>query len=100
MDTPSPMLASSVVPNTSVQDAYLAKAVSTNEIMVVYLTNGVKLTGKILHADTFSFIMTISGSEAGPNSIGQLVFKSGTASILPHKDAKKIPQQNLVSRNY
>lgn len=65
-------------PPQSVQDVFLAQLVRTRSPVTVFLTNGVKLQGRVADFDRFSLMLTRAGH-------AQLVFKKSNQ----HRHAKQ-----------
>jgi host factor-I protein len=61
-----------------IQDAFLKDAKSNNITVLLYLVNGVKLSGKIINFDHFSLLFTVKDSKSF-----QLVYKHAISTILP-----------------
>ncbi len=60
----------------SVQDVFLAQLVRTRSPVTVFLTNGVKLQGRVADFDRFSLVLTRAGQ-------AQLVFKRAISTVMP-----------------
>jgi host factor-I protein len=62
--------------NPNAQDAFLAHIRRTNEPVTVFLTNGVKLQGRLTWFDGFSIALTRDG-------VTQLVYKHAISTVMP-----------------
>lgn len=63
-------------PPQSVQEVFLAQLAQTRMPVTVFLTNGVKLQGRVASFDRFCLVLTRAGHE-------QLVFKGAISTIMP-----------------
>jgi RNA chaperone Hfq len=66
--------------DSKMTDDFIAEMVKSEDQALIYLMNGIKLTGKILSSDSLSIIMTAEKSKGGK---GQLVFRSAISTIKP-----------------
>lgn len=62
----------------NMQDAFLNHLRKTRQPVTVFLTNGVKLQGKLTWFDNFCLTLTRDG-------ITQLVYKHGISTVMPNE---------------
>ena len=62
--------------HSNAQDAFLAHLKKTRQAVTIFLTNGVKLQGKLTWYDNFSLTLTRDG-------ITQLVYKHAISTVMP-----------------
>ncbi len=61
-----------------IQDEILQRAMEEGKPVTVFLTRGIRLSGKVKAFDRFSILLEINGEE-------QLVFKHAVSTIVPPK---------------
>ncbi len=62
--------------NLSLQDSYLSQARQEGLMVIVYLTNGAKLEGKVKGFDNFTLVLSNNGRE-------HLIYKHAVSTITP-----------------
>lgn len=73
----------------SLQDSFLNQARQKNLLVIVQLTNGAKLEGKVRGFDNFTLVLNNNGRE-------HLIYKHAVSTIIPLKE-KLIPEQKKTS---
>ena len=68
-------------PPQLVQEIFLAQLVQTRMPVTVFLTNGVKLQGRVASFDRFCLVLTRAGH-------AQLIFKRAVSTIMPGGEAE------------
>lgn len=66
--------------NKAMSNKFIEELAGSEEKAMVYLMNGIKLTGKILEFDDVAIRMTAENSHS---QRGQLVYKSAISTIKP-----------------
>lgn len=79
-------------PPQSVQEVFLTQLVRTKAPVTVFLTNGVKLQGRVANFDRFCLVLTRAGH-------AQLIFKKAISTIMPSSGTEQpeAPEQPSVS---
>ena len=65
----------------SVQEVFLAQLAQSRMPVTVFLTNGVKLQGRVTNFDRFCLVLTRAGHT-------QLIFKKAVSTIMPGGEAE------------
>ncbi len=73
----------------SLQDSFLNQARQKNLLVIVQLTNGARLEGKVRGFDNFTLVLNNNGRE-------YLIYKHAVSTITPLKE-KLIPEQKQTS---
>jgi host factor-I protein len=75
-------------PSQPVQEMFLAQLVRTKAPVTVFLTNGVKLQGRLTNFDRVCLVLTRAGH-------AQLIFKKAVSTVMPSGETE---QQDALAR--